>query len=195
MIYSPGESKKEILLEIKTLIIDEENTDDIGEELTRLLAALSDNDDPALDDSIIDEIFDEDHRDEITLSTEAGIETDGDGNVVISYVENADDVQMVTNAKIIFHPENAGLVIMSKSGAVNTFLSFEEGKMHICTYDTPFMPFKIYVDSNVVENRLLDRGRLKLNYVLNVNNTPPQHFIIDIKIKETPEDPFKDIFA
>ena len=194
MIYLPGEPQKEITLEIKTVIIEEDDTEDIAEELTRLLAALSDADDEDVEE-LFDGIVRPDERDDIVLMTEAHIETDKSGNVVISYVENADDVQMYTDAKIVFHPSNPRLVIMSKSGAMNTFLSFEEGKTHICTYETPFMPFKIYVESGIVDNRLLDKGTMKLNYVLNVNDTPPQRFFIDIKIKDAPEDTLKNILT
>lgn len=192
MIYTPGDAKKEITLEIRTVIIDEDDTEDIAEELTKLLAALSDVDEP-FDEQLLDDLVLPDDRREITLMTEAQIETDSRGNVVISYIENADDVQMQTDAKIIFHPSSRGLIVMSKSGAMNTFLSFEEGKTHICTYNTPYMPFKVYVESSLVENRLLERGRLKLNYVLNLNDTPPQQFFVDIKIKNPPEDTLKDI--
>lgn len=192
MIYLPGDAKKEITLEIRTVIIDEVDTEDIAEELTRLLVALSDSDEP-LDAKALDDIVLPDDRDDITLMTEAYIETDKGGNVVISYVENADDVQMQTDAKIIFHPSTPELIVMSKEGAINTFLSFEEGKTHVCVYETPYMPFRVYVESSLVENRLLDRGRLKLNYVLNVNDTPPQQFFIDVKIKDTAEDVLKDI--
>ena len=194
MIYIPGEPKKEITLEIKTVIIEEEDTEDIAEELTRLLAALSDADDEDIEE-LFDGITGPDERENIVLMTEAHVETDESGNVVISYVENADDVQMYTDAKIVFHPSNPGLVIMSKSGAMNTFLSFEEGKTHICTYETPFMPFKIYVEAGIVDNKLLDKGTMKLNYVLNVNDTPPQQFFIDIKIKDAPEDTLKNILV
>ena len=35
MIYTPGDAKKEITLEIRTVIIDEDDTEDIAEELTK----------------------------------------------------------------------------------------------------------------------------------------------------------------
>ena len=77
-----------------------------------------------------------------------------------------------------------GLVSMTKEGALRTYLSFEAGRTHICTYDTPFMPFKIYVESRSVDNRILDDGTLHLNYVLNFQDNPPRHFIVDVDMKE-----------
>jgi uncharacterized beta-barrel protein YwiB (DUF1934 family) len=74
-------------------------------------------------------------------------------------------------------------------------LSFEEGKMHVCAYDTPFMPFKVYVETNRLDNKLLEKGKLKLDYILNLNDTPPQHFIITVTAKETPEDTIKGLIG
>ena len=71
---------------------------------------------------------------------------------------------------------------MVKEGAINAYLSFEAGKTHVCTYDTPFMPFKIYVETRAVENRLHDLGYMHLNYVLNFADNPPQHFILDVEM-------------
>ncbi len=194
MIYSPNQDKKEILLKIKTVVIDEEAVGDIAEELARVLQALADTDDADFDSSEFDSLLSQDNSDEIELCTEATICTDENGNIEISYRENEDDKQLSTLSKIIFHPESPDLVVMTKSGAVETALSFEEGKTHICEYQTPFMPFKMYINSSCVKNTLLQNGKLKLDYILNINDTAPQHFIITAKISEAPEDLLKDYF-
>lgn len=192
MLYNANDPKKEISLKIKTLIIDEENPDLIGEELERLLfQAMRDE----LSDAEIIDALGEDVTDEIELCTEGFIETNADGQIEISYRENEDDEQLSTLSKIIFHPAEPSLVIMSKEGAISTVLSFEEGKTHICAYDTPFMPFKVYVTTNKLNNRLLEAGRLKLDYILNINDTAPQHFIITITLKDAPEDIFDGLFG
>ncbi len=192
MLYNANEPKKEISLKIKTLIIDEENPDLIGEELERLLfQAMRDE---LSNDEIIDALG-EDATDEIELCTEGYIETNGQGQIEISYMENEDDPITKTLSKVIFHPEEPSLLIMSKEGAIRTVLSFEEGKTHVCAYDTPFMPFKVYVTTNKLNNRLLEAGKLKLDYILNINDTPPQHFIITITAKDAPEDVLGDILA
>lgn len=192
MLYNANYPKKEISLKIKTLIIDEENPDLIGEELERLLfQAMRDE---LSNDEIIDALG-EDATDEIELCTEGYIETNGQGQIEISYMENEDDPITKTLSKVIFHPEEPSLLIMSKEGAIRTVLSFEEGKTHVCAYDTPFMPFKVYVTTNKLNNRLLEAGKLKLDYILNINDTPPQHFIITITAKDAPEDVLGDILA
>jgi hypothetical protein len=52
------------------------------------------------------------------------------------------------------------------------------------------MPFKVYVATKKLNNKLLESGRMKLDYVLNINDTAPQHFIITVTAKNAPEDIF-----
>ena len=188
MLYNAKDGKKEISLKIKTLIIDEENPNLIAEELERLLMrAMQDE----LTEKEINEALGEDHTDEIELCTEGYIETNEDGQIEISYKENEDDRQIATLSKIIFDPSDPALLIMSKEGAIRSVLSFEEGKTHVCAYDTPFMPFKVYVTTKKLDNRLLESGKMKLDYILNINDTQPQHFIITVTLKSAPEDILK----
>ena len=192
MIYTSGEKKKEISLKIKTLIIDEENSNIIAEELEGLLLkAMRDE----LTEEEINDALGSDATDEIELCTEGFIETNERGQIEISYMENEEDPQLRTKSKIVFHSDEPSLVIMSKEGAISTVLSFEEGKTHICAYDTPFMPFKVYVTTKKLVNNLLESGKMKLDYILNINDTDPQHFIITITLKDAPEDILKGIVS
>lgn len=192
MIYTAGEERKEISLKIKTLIIDEESPDMIAEELERLLMqAMKDE----LSGEEIADALGPDATDEIELCTEGFIETNERGQIEISYMENEDDPQTATLSKIIFHPDDPSLLIMSKEGAISTVLSFEEGKTHVCSYDTPFMPFKVYVTTNKLSNKILECGKMKLDYILNINDTDPQHFVITVTLKDAPDDVFGGLFG
>ena len=200
MIYNRGEEKKEISLEIKTVVVDQmSEANDIAKELSEFLAmiergGISDEDfDPA---SLLSKnLLDEDNVDEITLCTEATISTDERGNIVIEYKENEEDAQIASVAKIIFDPDEPDLVIMTKEGAMTAVLSFEQGKTHICQYKTPFMPIKVYVETRTVKNTLLENGRLKLDYTLNLNDTDPQHFMISVKMKEAEVDTIRELIG
>ena len=193
MLYEPHAPKKEISLKIKTLVIDEADPANLANDLEKLLARAIEEGE--LSEKELDRMLEFDEADEIELCTEAMIETNANGQIEISYRENEDDPRMSTVSKIIFHPDHKELLAMSKQGAISTVLSFEEGKMHVCAYDTPFMPFKVYVNTNKLDNRLLENGRLKLDYILNLNDTAPQHFIITVSAKEVNEDPLKDFLA
>ena len=192
MIEIKKNETKDISLKIKTIVIDPEAVDMGEDELLALLKRMADGENVEKE---VAGIMDEESQSEIELCTEATLSEKEDGCVEISYLENEDDEQLKTRAKIIFSKENPSLVIMSKEGAMSAFLSFEEGKTHICTYDTPFMPIKVYVNASVVDNRLLLDGSLKLNYILNLNDCAPQHFAVEVKIKEEPEDILKELFS
>ena len=200
MIYNIGEGKKEVSLEIRTVVVDEiSDADDIAKELGEFLAmiergGISDEDfDPS--DFLSKELLEQDNVDEIVLSTEAVISTDERGNIVIEYKENEEDAQIASVAKIIFSPDDPDLVIMTKEGAMTAVLSFETGKTHICQYNTPFMPIKVYVETRTVKNTLLENGRLKLDYTLNLNDTDPQHFMISVKMREAEVDTIRSLLS
>ena len=184
---------KEISLKIKTIVIDSEGIDATAEDVVGLLSRIFDGENVSEDE--INDIIGKDESSEIELCTEGELAVNREGCVEISYLENEDDEQIKTLSKIIFSPSDTGLVIMTKEGAMNTVLSFEEGKTHICTYDTPFMPIKVYVNASLVDNRLLSDGELRLNYVLSLNDTEPQHFIVEVKIKEEPQDFLRELLS
>ena len=188
MIYTPGERSKEISLSIKTLVIDEEISPE--KELSRLLEQMIAGEEMSGDD--MDSLLDSDSVDEIELLTEARIRTDSSGLVDIVYRENEDDEQLRTLSRIMFDPNSPGLVIMTKKGAINSSLSFEDSATHICSYVTPYMPFKVYVTTKKLVNSILEDGRLHLDYILNIDDTAPQHFIVNIEIKEAPDDVLKN---
>lgn len=183
---------KDVSLKIKTIVIDPDATDMGEDEILALLKKMTDGENIERE---VESIMNEESQSEIELCTEAKMTLNENGCVEISYMENEDDEQLKTRAKIIFSEENPSLVIMSKEGAMSAFLSFEKGKTHICTYDTPFMPIKVYVDASVVDNRLLSDGYLRLNYVLNLNDCAPQHFAVEVRIKEEPADILKELFS
>ncbi len=171
---------KNISLKIKTVVIDSEELDMTAGDIVGFLTRIFDGEE--LSENEISDVLGEDSS-EIELCTEATLYINQEGSVDISYTENEDDEQLRTLSRIVFSPDDEGLVVMTKEGAMNAYLSFEQGKTHICTYDTPFMPIKVYVNTSVVDNRLLSDGELRLNYILNLNDTPPQHFIVDVKIR------------
>lgn len=190
MIYKPNDRSMEISLRISTVVIDESEILEKG--LEKLFEKALTGADISREE--LDDLCERELADEIELYTEGRIKTNKDGQIEIVYVENEDDPKMKALSRIIFDPASPELVVMTKSGAIKSSLSFEEGKTHVCTYLTPYMPFKVYINSLTVENRLLDRGTLKLDYVLNIDDTAPQHFRVDVEIKETPKDCLRALF-
>ena len=182
MIEINKNQEKNVSLKIRSLVVDPQELCGTEAEMAQLLQRILDDDTAFFDD--LAEVISDEAKDEIELYTEAVMRMDESGCIEIEYYENADDDMMRTLSKIVFYDHAPEIVSMTKEGAMQAFLSFEAGKTHVCTYDTPFMSFKIYVDSKAVDNRLLDEGHLHLNYVLNFADNPPQHFILDIDLKD-----------
>ena len=189
---NPGETK-DINLSIKTTVIDSESEAPDRAEIIAMMQRIVNGED--ISEKEISEFLGEESVSEIELCTEAKLSMNQKGGVEISYLENEDDETLKTQSKIIFNTRDPGLLAMTKEGAMKAMLSFEEGKTHICTYDTPFMPIRVYVRSIRVDNRLLVTGALKLNYVINLNDNPPQHFLIEVRIRETEQSDLSEFFG
>ena len=190
MIYTPGEKSKEITIRVVTTVLDEDEMLEMG--LNKLIEKLESGKVFTADE--LEKLVDCECVEEIELMTTGRIRTNREGQVEIVYRENEDDPALKTLSRIIFDPENPSLVAMIKKGAVNSSLSFEEDKTHICTYVTPYMPFKVYVASSKVDNRLLEAGILELEYILIIDDTSPRHFTVTVEIKENCEDTLKKFF-
>ena len=189
---APNETKN-ITLSIKTTVIDPEQEMPSDEEMLAMMKRIVEGED--VSEQEISDLLGEENTNEIELCTEATLSMNQKGGVEIAYMENEDDEALKTRSRIIFNTRDTGLVAMTKEGAMKAILSFEEGKTHICTYDTPFMPIKVYVESHRVDNRLLTDGYLKLNYVINLNDTPPQHFLVEVKIRENEPNILSELFG
>ncbi len=61
------------------------------------------------------------------------------------------------------------LVTMIRTGLVNTAMVFEAGKRHLCLYHTPFSELEICVRALQVGNRLLEEGKIELDYVIEIH--------------------------
>lgn len=63
------------------------------------------------------------------------------------------------------------LVIIERSGQVNTTLKIEEGAKHYCVYATPYGEISMGITAYEVENGLSDEGgKLRLRYCIDVNS-------------------------
>lgn len=85
-------------------------------------------------------------------------------------------------ASLTFLRAVPGVLTMTRSGEVNTALVFEEGRRHICVYNTPFMDFEVCVKSYLVRNRLLEDGRIDLDYIVEVHGAKAERCRMTITV-------------
>lgn len=102
----------------------------------------------------------------------------------LSYEETELTGMEGSDTQVSFLRSQPGLVSMLRSGAVNTALVFEEGRRHICSYQTPLMPFEVCVHTRTVDNRLTNDGVLRLDYFVEIRGAEAEHCRIELKVWE-----------
>ena len=76
-------------------------------------------------------------------------------------------------------------VSMIRTGAVSTALVFERGVRHLCTYETPYMPFQIGVFALTVDNRLESEGMIVLDYLIEIRGAQAERCKMTLKVTKT----------
>lgn len=104
--------------------------------------------------------------------------------VIIAYDESELTGMEGSHTQVRFEKNAPELVTMMRSGSVNTILVFEEGKRHICTYQTPYMPFEICVFTKKVNNTLLENGVIDLDYIVEIRGAQAERTQFKIEIFE-----------
>lgn len=107
-----------------------------------------------------------------------------DDRVIIAYDESELTGMEGSHTQVRFERSNDGLVTMMRNGNVNTILVFEEGNRHICTYQTPYMPFEICVFTKSVKNTLLENGVIELDYIVEIRGAQAERTQFKIEIFE-----------
>ena len=110
-----------------------------------------------------------------------------DERVIIAYDESELTGMEGSHTQVRFERATPGLVTMMRNGTVNTILVFEEGKRHICTYQTQYMPFEICVLTKSVKNTLLDNGKIELDYIVEIRGAQAERTQFTIEIFDQPE--------
>lgn len=82
-----------------------------------------------------------------------------------------------------FDRNTPGLVSMIRTGSVETALVFEQNKRHFSVYDTPFSSFQVCVHTIRVENKLLEEGRLYLDYLVEIHGAQAEHCRMTVSIR------------
>ena len=107
-----------------------------------------------------------------------------DERVIIAYDESELTGMEGSHTQVRFERNMPELVTMMRDGSVNTILVFEQGKRHICTYQTPYMPFEICVFTKSVKNNLLENGVIELDYIVEIRGAQAERTQFKIEIFE-----------
>lgn len=107
-----------------------------------------------------------------------------DDRVIIAYDESELTGMEGSHTQVRFERANPGLVTMMRNGSVNTILVFEAHKRHICTYQTPYMPFEICVFTKSINNSLLENWKIELDYIVEIRGAQAERTRFTIEIFE-----------
>lgn len=78
-----------------------------------------------------------------------------------------------------------GLISMNRTGTVLTSLVFEEGKRHFSVYDTIFSSFQVCVRTLHVENKLLEEGRIDIEYLIEIHGAQAERCKMNIRVRNS----------
>ncbi|MBQ7352471.1 MAG: DUF1934 domain-containing protein [Clostridia bacterium] len=108
--------------------------------------------------------------------------TQGD-EFIIRYEENGEGMLGV-KTELKFNVKNPSQVSLVRTGEIDSFMSFEAGKRHICVYNTGIMPFEICIYSKSVDNRLLTDGIIEINYLVEIKGACAQKTIFKMEVEK-----------
>ena len=127
-------------------------------------------------------VIDEEKGETTTLTTECTVADKG-SRIEIEYEESAITGLEGSVTKVFFDKNNPSLVSILREGAVSTALVFEEGRRHLCMYETPYFPIELCVNTLSLENTLnYNGGTIKAEYLVEMNGILAEKTIITITL-------------
>ncbi len=129
-----------------------------------------------------EQLPDEQDGETLEMITEGLVRVRG-GRVEIVYDEGELSGMEGSRTVISYAKNEPKTVSMIRTGAVSTALVFERGVRHLCTYETPYMPFQIGVFSLMVDNRLESEGVIVLDYLIEIRGAQAERCKMTMKVK------------
>lgn len=115
-----------------------------------------------------------------------------DDTFSLSYEEGALTGMEGSETQLSFMRSQPGLLTMLRSGSVSTALVFEQGKRHLCSYNTPYMPFELCVHTLRVRNELLQKGKLSLEYLIEIRGAQAEKCRLSLDVRDEAGVPLKE---
>ncbi len=76
------------------------------------------------------------------------------------------------------------MVILTRSGKVNSQMVFEEGRQHTSLYETPFGELSVDIQTSRLKNNLTERGgTLEIRYSIAVEHTVTGKNLFQIRVR------------
>ena len=128
-----------------------------------------------------EQLEDEQDGETLEMITQGFVRVRG-GRVEIVYDEGELSGMEGSQTVISYAKGEPKTVSMIRTGAVSTALVFERGVRHLCTYETPYMPFQIGVLALMVDNRLESEGIIALDYLIEIRGAQAERCKMTMKV-------------
>ena len=127
-----------------------------------------------------EQYFDEIDPDATELMTDGTLEVTEDG-LVLSYEESElTGMEGTTTTFEVCGPR----VTLTRSGAVNSQMVFEEGRQHTSLYETPFGELSVDIQTGRLRHNLTERGGImEIQYSIAVEHTVTGRNCFKIRVK------------
>ncbi|MBQ4109190.1 MAG: DUF1934 domain-containing protein [Clostridia bacterium] len=137
----------------------------------------------ACEELLIRESFDSFQGDDTVETTLYGEISTRGSTFCIKYEEESEGMGGVFT-EVSFDLAKPKEISISRSGALESCMYFEEGKRHICVYDTGIMPFEICIFSRTVDNQLATSGILNLVYLIEIKGACAQKTVFKMEVEK-----------
>lgn len=131
-----------------------------------------------------DEVEGEQEKETLEMITQGLVRVRG-GRVEIAYDEGELSGMEGSQTVVSYAVHDPETVSMIRTGAVSTALVFERGVRHLCTYETPYMPFQIGVYALLVDNRLESEGVICLDYLIEIRGAQAERCRMTLTVTKT----------
>ena len=127
-----------------------------------------------------EQYFDDIDPDATELMTDGTLEVTEDG-LVLSYEESElTGMEVTTPTFEVCGPR----VTLTRSGAVNSQMVFEEGRQHTSLYETPFGELSVDIQTGRLRHNLTERGGImEIQYSIAVEHTVTGRNCFKIRVK------------
>ena len=127
-----------------------------------------------------EQYFDDIDPDATELMTEGIMEVTDDG-IVLSYEES--ELTGMEGTTTTFEVKGPR-VTLTRSGAVNSQMVFEEGRQHTPLYETPFGELSVDIQTSELKHNLSERGGLmEIKYSIAVEHTVTGRNCFKIRVR------------
>lgn len=130
--------------------------------------------------SIVGSSYVDEENDTTELVTEGEFIKRND-KYLLRYKEQISEEDEMCSTIVKFDDKN---VVMTRTGAINTQMIFENGKRHISHYETPMGSFTIGVRTDNMNIQVDDSGgNIEISYVLDINSSAQIHNKLHLNIR------------